>query len=74
MYLEGHIDEGLSPEDFHHHDYDTCDACGKEASGTMIYSTGATGRICAVLFLCRHCDPKAFKRYKDGPHPLVRGL
>lgn len=39
-------------------DYETlskCDQCGGSALGTMFHARGATGRICAVLFLCNEC-------------------
>lgn len=67
MYLEGHAADGDTPEDFHHHDFDTCDDCGKQKMGTMIYGQGATGRICAVLFLCHECDPSSYKATKALP-------
>jgi hypothetical protein len=35
---------------------DNCDGCRAHAvHGTMLHATGATGRVCPVLFLCDSC-------------------
>jgi hypothetical protein len=35
---------------------DNCDGCRSHAvQGTMLHATGATGRVCPVLFLCDSC-------------------
>ena len=34
---------------------DTCDGCKAHAEGIMLHATGATGRVCPVLFLCDAC-------------------
>ena len=35
---------------------DNCDGCKAHAvQGTMLHATGATGRVCPVLFLCDAC-------------------
>jgi hypothetical protein len=35
---------------------DNCDGCkAYKVHGTMLHATGATGRVCPVLFLCDAC-------------------
>lgn len=55
-YLEGHIRFGMPASEYCHKDHGVCDGCDKTKDGTMMYAQGATGRICAVMFLCDECD------------------
>lgn len=67
IYYEGHVDDGDHPEDLNHRAYSHCDGCGLHSHGTMLYAQGATGRICAVLFLCKECAPQYYEMYSDLP-------
>jgi len=59
LYKGVNVPEGTREEiDASSLDYETlskCDRCGGSALGTMFHARGATGRICAVLFLCNEC-------------------
>ena len=42
-------------QDENYRTLDKCDGCGRSLDGTMFHATGATGRVCPVLFLCDAC-------------------
>lgn len=43
------------PADLNRRTTDKCDSCGKVATGWLYHEAGATGRVCAVLFICDCC-------------------
>lgn len=46
----------VSAQDENYQCVDNCDGCRAHAvRGTMLHATGATGRVCPVLFLCDGC-------------------
>jgi hypothetical protein len=46
-------------EDENYRCVDNCDGCSEtKVEGTMLHATGATGRVCPVLFLCDKCHKK----------------
>jgi len=54
-----HWDTGapvVNAQDENYRTRDNCDGCRAHAvHGTMLHATGATGRVCPVLFLCDAC-------------------
>jgi len=44
------------PADLNYRATDWCDVCRTRAEGVMYHAAGATGRVCAVLFICDPCD------------------
>ena len=43
------------PSDLDYRTTDKCDGCNERKPGKMMHASGATGRVCPVLFLCDEC-------------------
>ena len=69
MYLEG--TQG-NPSDYHHLDEERCDSCEAHKEGTMLYAKSNTGKIMAVLFLCKDCDIMSYNNTDKVP-PILKG-